>query len=276
MSKDAAKKESLELFPAAESGRLFRFIHISDTHLRSDGSFTGELIRVIEQINLAGADFVIHTGDIADEGAIGGLERFMKLAAGLKVPVRCVRGNHELEGEAGRESGLYQRLIGQPLYYSFQHRGFRFIGLDTAAAQHMGAISPEQLDWLENELKAAGRSAFIFAHVPLRREWEQGAHRWYITENGERLAALLEERPPVAFLAGHLHWTNAFTRSGPTLHSTAPSLGGLYNYPNRNGYLVWDVYPDRIVQYYKYLYLPWEPSVRNVVKLNGSDGTSTR
>ncbi|MDD3094905.1 MAG: metallophosphoesterase [Candidatus Neomarinimicrobiota bacterium] len=92
----------------------YTFIHITDTHLPShkfwddygvenDSSEMDDFREVIRDINLINPAFVLHTGDLINDGelealGIPAISRAKKILKELEVPVFLVPGNHDLGG----------------------------------------------------------------------------------------------------------------------------------------------------------------------------------
>ena len=106
-------------------------------------------------------------------------------------------------------------------WYSFDANGVHFIGLVNVfnlKGGGMGDLGPEQLEWLENDLK--GRSAstpiVVFAHIPLWTvypEWGWG------TEDGGRALELLKKFGSVTVLNGHIHQVMQKVEGNVTFHT---------------------------------------------------------
>jgi predicted phosphodiesterase len=218
-----------------EDGRepLFRFAIVSDTHLNpeeGDESSPWKANRhandrarwVIDQINRADLDFVVHMGDIVhplphsptyNSAAGAALKAFGKIEA----PLYFIPGNHDI-GDKNNPTmpapvvedfslDLFTKWFG-PLYRSFDHKGVHFILINTLALNsgldHEGVHSR----WLEDDLKAnLGKRIHVFSHYPP-----------YILEPGEPsnydnldepgrswLLRLLRRHEVEAFFAGHVH-----------------------------------------------------------------------
>ncbi|MBN2781047.1 MAG: metallophosphoesterase [Candidatus Marinimicrobia bacterium] len=92
----------------------FTFIHITDTHLPShyfwgdsgvetDSTELEDFRAVIDDINIIHPEFVLHTGDLINDGelealGIPAISRAKKILHELEVPLFLVGGNHDLGG----------------------------------------------------------------------------------------------------------------------------------------------------------------------------------
>ena len=96
-------------------------------------------------------------------------------------------------------------------YYSFVHKGVRFIGLcDASGTEHIGTFCSEdfgprgQCEWLEEQLAQKERHKIIFAHIPPEPEGQD--KNMYLSRNDSRyFNGLVQERQPTAMFFGHLH-----------------------------------------------------------------------
>lgn len=193
----------------------YYFIHITDTHLpghsfygdpgyENDNSGLDDLQAVIDDINLLNPEFVIHTGDLINEGELEDFECLrhhtltVQLLEQLEVPVYVVPGNHDLggwdatppsQGTARREwwrfFGWRQREIPptqaeyQSHDYSFDYGDIHFTGLeaydnyDSYMYDVYGSTSftSSQLAWLSSDLTAAGdKTKVLFYHYDFKHE----------------------------------------------------------------------------------------------------------
>ena len=155
-------------------------------------------------------DFVLVTGDIHPKALEGRLD-------GVKIPIHPVAGNHESDPEIRK---LLRAMFpadfhigGKPSdYYSFTHKGARFIGVCDAGkgGEHIGQFCSEniqpsgQCEWLERELSAPEPKKFVFAHIPPERHGED--RDMHMSRNDSRwFNQLVREKKPTALFFGHLH-----------------------------------------------------------------------
>ena len=194
----------------------FYFIHITDTHLltsnycrddnyQQDSSEVQDLRAVMEDINLINPAFVLHTGDLLNEGE---LEDYLsnryytktkRLLSEMEVPLYLVAGNHDLGGwddtpmSDGTARRDWWRFFGwkyldnpsgiNPQYtqdYTFTYGNCHFIGLeaylnyDWWRSEIYGGESfiSEQLDWLQQNLDNVDESMLkiLFYHYDFDNE----------------------------------------------------------------------------------------------------------
>ena len=274
---------------AAESDK-FRFVHMTDLHVKPEDGAEQGLIKAVEAVNRLdpAPDFVITGGDLVADALGAGFERadelfklYERCIAGCNCPVHHTIGNHDILGWY-KESGVTSdhpefgkkifagRLGGGSTWNSFDHRGWHFILLDSiefdqASSDYIAKISEEQLAWLESDLKALPAETPLVAvtHIPFTSVVEQvrsGANaplnsRIGIT-NSKDVMALFEGRNLRMVLQGHLHRDEQIRLEGRQYCMSGAVCGGWWKGPNigtEEGFGVIDVDGGRIgYSYYDY------------------------
>ena len=175
----------------------FKFAWISDTHLYPKSlntRFVDKTVRAATEVQAMTppADFLIFGGDLAQLGKIEELELGNEILKEVKIRKVFIPGEHDWYLDMGKK---YRELFGEPTW-TFDHKGVRFIGLDTVSRApdywSMKKMSPEermahmsvldgtvagpwagvgrdQLDWLQKTLANwdRNRPVIIFSHNPL-------------------------------------------------------------------------------------------------------------
>jgi 3',5'-cyclic-AMP phosphodiesterase len=175
----------------------FKFAWISDTHLYPESVNT----RFVEKVKRAAsevqamnppADFLIFGGDLAQLGRANELALGVQLLSEIKARKVFIPGEHDWYYDMGKE---WMRLFDKP-NWTFDHKGVRFIGLDTVTRapdywsakkmspeermDHMATldgsvagpwagVGRDQLDWVSKTLANwdKSRPVVIFSHNPL-------------------------------------------------------------------------------------------------------------
>ena len=207
----------------------FSFVQLSDTHVGFNGPpdplGTQAYERAVDMINglRHRPDFVLVTGDLTHDSEKPGehadrMKRFQEISSRLRVDaVRCVPGEHD----AGLDGGALFRDVFGPTFYSFDHRGVHFIGLDNVS-RAKPEVGPEQLAWLKKDLARFPTTApiVVFTHRPLfdlKPEWE-----WF-TSDGDEVMNALASYENVTVLYGHIHRQHEHAAGG-VRHYAARSL----------------------------------------------------
>jgi len=191
------------------------FVQISDTHIgfnkEANPDVGGTLKVAIERINALKDQpaFILHTGDITHLSRAAEFDAAAELLKGLRASeLHTVPGEHDVADATVSE---YFARFGQASanrgYYSFDHHGVHLVGLINVLnfkPNGLGALGPEQMAWLEADLKARSSSTpvVVFAHMPLWNLYEPWG--WGTAEAPEVLA-LLKRFGSVTVLNGHIH-----------------------------------------------------------------------
>jgi 3',5'-cyclic AMP phosphodiesterase CpdA len=198
----------------AQTAGPLTFLQISDSHMGFDKpanpNVTGTLEEAIGKIKAMPAkpSFMIHTGDITHLSKPAEFDDAEKIISQSKLDVHYVPGEHDVIDD---EAKLYRERYGRGTrglgWYSFDAGGVHFIGLVNVAnlkAGGLGTLGPEQLAWLEDDLKGKSSSMpmVVFAHIPL---WAVYPQWGWGTEDSGRALELMKSFGSVTVLNGHIH-----------------------------------------------------------------------
>jgi 3',5'-cyclic AMP phosphodiesterase CpdA len=167
----------------------FDFVFLTDTHIQPELAAAEGCAMAFKKVRSLPADFVLQGGDHIFDGLAVDRQRvdlvtqlYARTEQAVEKPVHHAIGNHDLFGvlpksgltpeSAGYGKKFFVELHG-PTYYSFDHKGYHFIVLDTvqptADRSWEARIDDEQLSWLANDLGKVGPGApiVVAGHVPL-------------------------------------------------------------------------------------------------------------
>ena len=207
---------SVKVLPAFRSD--YYFAQISDTHLpthvfSSDGSFStcdttgmADFDAVIADLNLIHPEFILHTGDLVNEGDLDTLYQANEMGRALGMvyrlhdPMFLSSGNHDIGGftstpvPAGTSRRDWWKFFGWPFLiappagdpnhsqnYSFDYDSLHVVALEAylnydswgSAIWGGGSFTTEQLNWLQSDLLAAGsKHKLLMYHF----DFDQGAN----------------------------------------------------------------------------------------------------
>ncbi|HML24703.1 MAG TPA: metallophosphoesterase [Aggregatilinea sp.] len=207
------------------------FVQISDTHIgptRSHEARTActydNLERFVTLLNAMPEppDFVIHTGDITDDGSPASYELAWDLLSRINVPLYLVNGNHDLIENMGgilAASGTPSSAVAGSLCYTFDLKGERFLVLDAfdpGALQPAGCLGDAQLAFLRAETEGGDLPLTVFLHFPPLPMGSPWLDRRMLILNGHALHdALLPARDRLrGVFSGHLHRPAQTVRDG--------------------------------------------------------------
>ena len=165
-------------------------------------------------------DFALIVGDVHPH-------ELRKHMARVRMPLHAIAGNHENRARREVLREMFPedfQLDGKPSdYYSFVHKGCRFIGVCDAGCggDHVGHLCSEEIkpagqcEWLEGELAQHESYKFIFAHIPPH---PNGLDKnGYLSRNDSRyLNDLVARTRPTAMFFGHQHAPTRKLRIGST------------------------------------------------------------
>ncbi len=228
----------------AKQGRSLRFGVLTDTHY-SDREVGGtrhyrdslqKMQEAIDEFNRAEVDFIIELGDMKDmpksadpAKTLADLDRIEAIFRQFDGATYHALGNHDMDCISKEEFLAHTTNTGRAKgksYYSFAARGVRCIVLDANFNADLtpycrgnfkwtsAQIPPQQLEWLEAELKAhANQPTLIFLHQLL--DHFSGVNKNVCVSNAAEVVAIIERHPQVlAVFQGHHHPGHYSHRNG--------------------------------------------------------------
>ncbi len=237
---------SLPLATVAAAGKnkkKFSAAFMSDIHVKPSEIAEAGMKNVLRHINQLKQtpDFIINGGDsIMDALAVNKektriqWELFNKiLSAENKLPVKHCMGNHDIWGWHLKDDVKNDPLYGKTwwlketgyakTYYSFTHRNWHFIVLDSTQENtdggYIALLDTEQYNWLENELNN-NKEKFIciVSHIPIisfcsamffkdmlpNGDWKLS--RALLHTDARKIKALFKQHANIkTCLSGHIH-----------------------------------------------------------------------
>jgi len=205
-----------------------RIIQISDTHHSAAHPYFAENVSATTRwLKNTEADLVIHTGDLAMDGAANahdlalGAEWIKETGRDIVV----VPGNHDVGDHVAikpsqqvDDSRLEQwRDAVGPDFWSLDKNGWRLIGLDAMLMGTGHREEARQFEWFADALDTTGPIA-VFLHKPLFIDHPEEGPRGYWTVTPEprrKLLALMQNADIRLVASGHLHIHRQF-RHGDT------------------------------------------------------------
>ncbi|GAA1769513.1 phosphodiesterase [Agromyces humatus] len=245
-------------------------LHISDTHVLAGGDMLYDRVasewhlrRLFDQFEASGGrpEAIVFTGDLADKGEPDAYDRIRRIvdpvAERLGARVIWVMGNHD-DRAAFRRRLLDERGGGSRAVDRVDDvHGLRVITLDsTVPGHHHGEVTPEQLDWLAEELSIPAPHGSILAmhHPPVPSVLDLAATVELRDQSG--LAEVVEGSDIRSIIAGHLHYSSTATFAGVPVSVASAScytqdlnvpVGGTRGRDGARAFNLVHVYPSTVL-----------------------------
>ena len=176
--------------------------------------------QVLEAVTADGSEFLIHTGDLVNEGTESQWQVFRDTMLGFALPFYPVPGNHD-----GLDGGLegYLQHSGAPApHYSFDCGAVHF----TLADSHHGGVTAAELDWLRDDLSATSQAIkIVVLHHP---PFDPDGTDHVMAFGNDAFTALMVEQEVNYVLAGHIHAYAREERDGVVYIITGGAGASLY------------------------------------------------
>jgi len=209
-------------------GNQLSFVQISDSHMGfnkpANPDVVATLKTAVDKINALpdAPDFILHTGDITHLSTPEQFDTVDQILKSTNKEVFFVPGEHDVLNDDGamfRER--YSRNSKGSGWYSFDKNGAHFVGLVNVMnlkAGGLGNLGYEQLEWLEDDLRAVKQSTpvVVFAHIPL---WTVYPQWGWGTDDGAQALSYLKKFGSVTVLNGHIHQTMQKVEGNVTFHT---------------------------------------------------------
>lgn len=248
-----------------------QYADIEPTRVRYYRKSIARLSEAVEAFNGHNLDFCAHLGDLIDR-EWRSFDEIMRPLAASRHRFHHLLGNHDFEVLAELKPKVPGRLGLDQRYYHFDHRGFRFVVLDTndvstyahtpgtpehkagvaelerlraaklaQAKPSNGGIGRAQLAWFERVVRAAAdkrQRVIVLAHHPLLPA--AGDVLW---NSGEVLELVGRQRAIAAWLNGHNH-AGAYAE-----HQGVPllTMHGMVDTPDTTAFATARILADRLI-----------------------------
>jgi predicted phosphodiesterase len=176
--------------------------------------------RVLDAVAADGSEFLIHTGDLVNEGREDLWQEVQQVMASFSLPFYPVPGNHD--GLGGKLDNYLRYSGAQVAHYSFDRESVHF----TLADSHNGGISAAELDWLRADLSATAQPVkMVFLHHP---PFDPDGTDHIMAYGNEPFMALMVEQRVAYVFAGHIHAYARAERDGVVYIYTGGAGAPLY------------------------------------------------
>lgn len=213
----------------------YSFSSFSDVHIDPDGyyqNYEGKWAQALEFSYKKGADFIVSSGDMVNNGRDDEWERYLDVLSksNFDNPVWESNGNHDLKGNeaeglkqfvksTGTDSTIANFDANKP-YYSVTEKTtgdlFIFMALEIYLGHQGNAFSDAQLNWVSKLLEdnyGTGKNIYIIEHSPINgfgagdrmENPYYGAHLSQQYMATVKFKSLLQKYPEVIWMSGHTH-----------------------------------------------------------------------
>jgi 3',5'-cyclic AMP phosphodiesterase CpdA len=209
---------------------------MTDIHVQPELQADERFKAAISKVNELKPDFVITGGDLimdafeqTEERAKLLYELYLEISEEFNMPVFNTIGNHDVFGlraQSGVSADhpqygkkMFENYLGNgKTYFSFDHKGWHFIFLDSIGLTsdgYYGVIDETQLEWLINDLKGVNnvRPIVVSIHIPLVSVFEQmrthptaALSPDLVVTNSFEVLDLFRDHNLTLVLQGHLHF----------------------------------------------------------------------
>ncbi|ASJ11358.1 phosphohydrolase [Thermococcus sp. P6] len=186
-----------------------RIAHISDTHITSESAYKGYAYDlIVNEINTGNFDFVIHTGDVTNQGLREEYERAAYELGKIKKPLVVVPGNHDVRNVG---YALFEKFVG-PLNGVFEFKDGVVIWVDSTIPDLSdGRLGGYKFRWLREKLEEYSDRKFkiVASHHHLVPLPDTGRERNVLFNAGDVLDLLLRHGVNL-YTCGHKHVPNVY------------------------------------------------------------------
>jgi 3',5'-cyclic AMP phosphodiesterase CpdA len=266
----------------------FQFVFMTDIHVQPEERAAEGFQMAIDEVNDLAPDFVITGGDLIMDALAQPYSRadrlyelFASLSQGFQMPVYHTIGNHELFGihpgsgvspdDPYYGKALYQDRIGS-LYYSFDHKGWHFILLDSIQpveedGVYQGEIDADQMNWIRQDLERVDPSTpiCVSTHIPFVTVFNQmqsdnltPLNERLVVRNSHSVLSLFENHNLKLVLQGHLHIVEEIRYKNVSFITGGAVCAAWWKGPRRGfeeGFVRVDVKGDSVS--WQYEDIPW-------------------
>ncbi len=231
--------------------------HITDSHISSvPTERDSRLLSALYQASAAGADMVVISGDLVDDGSIVAFERFTNLISQSSVPVFVIPGNHDVDPIGGGYTN-YITFFGDD-HYSANLGPDIFL---TTVNMRSGTLTSSQVEQIERAMADSNAQIKILSlHYSLQ-------NLLYLSEKETlELIRVCNETNVDIVLTGHSHLDDVEERNG-TLWITTTAIGAQAQSVGhgRNGFRVIQFHEGSPVSWNWTISQPWSQPWDSVV-----------
>jgi 3',5'-cyclic AMP phosphodiesterase CpdA len=241
----------------------FSMVFLTDIHLTPEKNAVKGFTQALDSANRLNPDFILTGGDLIMDALGQSYGRadslynlYMEVVKKSNCPVYNTMGNHEIYGiykssgadAANPEYGekMFENRLGKS-YYSFDHKGWKFIVINSIEAdgkdKYSGEVDTSQISWIKGELKNTNHSTPIVlsTHIPFITASTQkyggstlANDSALVVFNSKEVLDLFSGYNLKLVLQGHLHTVEDVYIDGIHFLTCGAVSGGWWEGPNQN------------------------------------------
>jgi len=246
---------------AQKSQKYFQFVQLTDTQMgmiSNNQNCDAEnqlFMQAVNEVNKLKPDFVVITGDFVNNRTDSNqINSFLKIKSLIdkRIPVYLIPGNHDVGQKPNMETLNFYFKNYKTDKFSFTHKGYKFIGINSGLINSGIEEEKAQLEWLKKKLSGS-KPTIIFTH-----------HPFFITDINEKdryeniplvkrmeYMQLFKKNGVTKIFAGHYH-NNSIAHFDEIEMITTSAVGKPLG-KAKSGYRVVTVYKDSISHHYEEL-----------------------
>jgi len=260
ISRDAGAAASSAV--VADGPGSFDFVFFTDTHIEPELNAARGCDMCFRKVAELKPEFAIIGGDhVYDAAGVNGVraqqvfDLYRHTEHQLEMPLHHAIGNHDIFGVLTKSGvapndpaygkKMFQDRVGARTYYSFDHKGYHFVVLDSIQPTEdrlwEARVDEAQLRWLADDLAklAAHTPVIATIHCPLVTAFATYAQvvtadRKYNTltvANAPEVLEVFEKANVIAVLQGHTHINEAVTYKGTQFITSGAVCGNWWHGP---------------------------------------------
>ena len=207
--------------------------------------YTQLLDRVLQDGNM----FLIHTGDLVEQGSEQDFLRFQEMMADFVLPFYPIPGNHDLDTD-GSWSNFVAFTPAPAAHYSFKMGPVHF----TMANSASGQLTAEELAWIDQDLADSDQSVkMVFVHHP---PFDPDGTDQIMSSGNQAFMDLMQKHQVDYVFSSNIHAYSQAERNGTTYIISGGAGAPLYS----------DQHPDAFHHYIQVV-VNGEQVSTNVIRL---------
>jgi Icc protein len=201
-----------------------RIVQITDLHVGREGEDTygvdvrGNFLKILHLVQQKNPQYLVLSGDLCYRDGDAEIYHWIKKKMDeLNIPYEILSGNHDDPVMMAKSFNRKELLKGEELYFKRDFQGRPVLFLDTTT----GFVSPQQQEWLKDELRQLDEEVMIFMHHPPVEAGVPFMDNKYALQNKEKVQAILFEHPHnISIFTGHYHVEKVIRKRNMVVHIT--------------------------------------------------------